>query len=43
MCSYLCGVLKEAYLSVQEAVEDGHHKPLEGHRGQTSAVKIVVV
>lgn len=32
-------VLKEFYLSIQEAVEDGHHKALRRHRGPKHETK----
>lgn len=32
-------VLKEAYLSIQEAVEDGHHKALKRHTGSKHETK----
>lgn len=32
-------VLKEAYLSIQEAVQDGHHKTLQRHRRSKDETK----
>ncbi len=33
-------ILNEAYLSIQEAVEDGHHKALKRPRGLKHETKI---